>query len=76
MQYLRAGPPCRSVATAKRALAARKITSSEYDDTVWALKQRQEQRLQREKQLLKQGLSTRAEFDAHALAIQAEYTGR
>jgi hypothetical protein len=76
MTYLRAGPACRSVAAAKRALAQNKLSPSEYDDTVWALKQRQGQQIKAEKVNLNERRITDVEYQGRLLAFQAEFEGR
>jgi serine/threonine protein kinase len=73
---LRSGPPCRSVATADRARAQALLSATDYEDTIWVLKQWRSARLETEKARLNSGALDRASYDARLREINAEYEGK
>jgi hypothetical protein len=73
---LHSGPPQPNVAAAKRAYQSGKLSSDAYEDTLWVLKTRRNERIQFEKQNYKAGVITRDEYERRTARIEAEYEGR
>jgi hypothetical protein len=72
---LASGPPYRNVDAAKRAYRERRIDESYYDDIVWALKARRNQRITAEKRSYRQHAITRDEYARRVKRIDQEYEG-
>jgi hypothetical protein len=64
------------VAAAKRAYQSGKLSSDAYEDTLWVLKTRRNERIQFEKQNYKAGVITRDEYERRTARIDAEYEGK
>jgi hypothetical protein len=73
---LQTGPLAPNVAAAKRARQSGKLSADAYDDTIWVLKTRRNDRIQFEKQSYKAGVITRDEYERRVARIDAEYEGR
>jgi serine/threonine-protein kinase len=73
---LQRGPPYPNVASAKRAYRAGQISEDVYDDTVWVLKTRRNERIHAEKLNYKQRLITRDEYNVRVDRIDAAYEGQ
>jgi serine/threonine-protein kinase len=73
---LQRGPPYPNVAAAKRAYREGKVTEQVYDDTIWVLKTRRNDRIRTEKLNYKQGLITRDQYNARVDKIDQEYEGQ
>jgi hypothetical protein len=71
-----ARPAAADVAAAKRAYRAGQISAQTYEDTIRALKLRRARRIEAEKQNLRAGAISRAEYKRRAHLIDAEYEGR
>ena len=76
MAMLQRGPAQPSVAAAKRARDGGKLSAEAYDDTIWVLKTRRNDRIQFEKQNYKAGVITRDEYERRVARIDAEYEGK
>ena len=73
---LQRGPPYPNVAAAKRAYRAGQTTEQVYDDTIWVLKTRRNERIRAEKLNYKQGTITRDQYQARIDRIDQEYEGQ
>jgi eukaryotic-like serine/threonine-protein kinase len=73
---LQTGPAQPNVAAAKRARQSGKLSEEAYDDTIWVLKTRRNDRIQLEKHNYKQGVITRDEYERRVARIDAEYEGK
>jgi serine/threonine protein kinase len=73
---LQRGPPYPNVASAKRAYREGKVTEQVYDDTIWVLKTRRNDRIRTEKLNYKQGLITRDQYSQRVDRIDQEYEGQ
>jgi eukaryotic-like serine/threonine-protein kinase len=72
---LNGAPPFPTVAEAQRAYRAGKINADAYEDAVWVLKARREQRITAEKDNLRRGTITPQEYEWRLGRIDAEYRG-
>jgi hypothetical protein len=73
---LQRGTPYPNVASAKRAYRAGQVTEDVYDDTIWALKMRRNERIHAEKVNYKQRLISRDEYEVRVRRIDFEYEGQ
>jgi hypothetical protein len=76
MAMLQKGPAQPNVAAAKRARQSGKLSEEAYDDTLWVLKTRRNDRIQLEKQNYKRGTITRDEYERRVARIDVEYEGQ
>jgi serine/threonine protein kinase len=72
---LNGAPPFPTVAAAQRAYRAGKVGADAYEDAIWVLKARREQRITAEKDNLRRGAITPQEYEWRLGRIDAEYRG-
>ena len=72
---LKQAPPFPSIAAAQRAYSAGKIDADTFEDTVWVLKTRRNERIEIEKDNLKKGAISAQEYEWRLGRIDAELRG-
>jgi serine/threonine-protein kinase len=72
---LNGAPPFPNMAAAQRAYRAGRVSADGYEDAVWVLKARREQRIKAEKANLRSGAITPQEYEWRLGRIDAEYRG-
>jgi serine/threonine-protein kinase len=72
---LNGAPPFPNMAAAQRAYRGGRISADAYEDAVWLLKARREQRIKAEKANLRSGAITPQEYEWRLGRIDAEYRG-
>ncbi|MFT3928014.1 MAG: serine/threonine-protein kinase [Myxococcales bacterium] len=69
------GPAYNNVAAAKRAYRAGNLSEQAYEDTIWVLKTRRARRIEAEKENLRAGVISKAEYKRRVTSIDREYEG-
>jgi serine/threonine-protein kinase len=72
---LNGAPPFPNMAAAQRAYRSGQVSADAYEDAVWVLKARREQRIKAEKANLRSGAITPQEYEWRLGRIDAEYRG-
>jgi hypothetical protein len=72
---LNGAPPFANMAAAQRAYRSGRASADAYEDAVWVLKARREQRIKAEKDNLRSGAITPQEYEWRLGRIDAEYRG-